>query len=75
MLDKVPTPGGLVLFHTVYKLTLMAHSPNHFTEMGRLVADAGSGTGMNSPSSRGPGSWKACRSWAPEASMSTCSST
>ena len=28
-------------FHTVHKLTLMAHSPKHYTEMGRLVADAG----------------------------------
>jgi uncharacterized protein YbgA (DUF1722 family) len=28
-------------FHTAHKLTLMAHSPKHYTEMGRLVADAG----------------------------------
>jgi len=41
MLDKEPTPGGLVRFHTAHKLTLMAHSPKHYTEMGRLVADAG----------------------------------
>ena len=41
MLDKEPTPGGLVKFHTAHKLTLMAHSPKHYTEMGRLVADAG----------------------------------
>ena len=34
-------PGGLVKFHTAHKLTLMAHSPKHYTEMGRLVADAG----------------------------------
>jgi uncharacterized protein YbgA (DUF1722 family) len=48
MLDKEPTPGGLVRFHTAHKLTLMAHpgngtrtgSPKHYTEMGRLVADA-----------------------------------
>ena len=32
---------GLVKFHTAHKLTLMAHSPKHYTEMGRLVADAG----------------------------------
>jgi uncharacterized protein YbgA (DUF1722 family) len=41
MLDEKPTPGGLVKFHTAYKLTLMAHSTRHYTEMGRLVADAG----------------------------------
>jgi uncharacterized protein YbgA (DUF1722 family) len=41
MLDKEPTPGGLVKFHTAHKLTLMAHSPKHYTEMGRVVADAG----------------------------------
>ena len=28
-------------FHTAHKLTLMAHSPKHYTELGRLVADAG----------------------------------
>ena len=41
MLDEEPTPGGLVKFHTAHKLTLMAHSPAHYQEMGRLVADAG----------------------------------
>jgi uncharacterized protein YbgA (DUF1722 family)/uncharacterized protein YbbK (DUF523 family) len=41
MLDEEPTPGGLVTFHTAHKLTLMAHSPKHYQEMGRLVADAG----------------------------------
>jgi uncharacterized protein YbgA (DUF1722 family)/uncharacterized protein YbbK (DUF523 family) len=41
MLDEEPTPGGLVRFHTAHKLTLMAHSPKRYTEMGRLVADAG----------------------------------
>ena len=41
MQDEEPTPGGLVKFHTAHKLTLMAHSPKHYTEMGRLVADAG----------------------------------
>jgi uncharacterized protein YbgA (DUF1722 family) len=35
-------PGGLVRFHTAHKLTLMAHSPSHYQEMGRLVAQAGS---------------------------------
>jgi len=38
MLLKVdPTPGGLARFHTAHKLTLMAHSSKHYTEMGRLV--------------------------------------
>ena len=41
MLKRDPTPGGLVRFHTAHKLTLMAHSPKHYTEMGRLVAKAG----------------------------------
>jgi uncharacterized protein YbgA (DUF1722 family) len=41
MLDKEPMPGGLVKFHTANKLTLMAHSPAHYAEMGRLVAKAG----------------------------------
>jgi hypothetical protein len=49
MLDEEPTPGGLVpvpavragKFHTAHKLSLMAHSPKHYTQMGRLVADAG----------------------------------
>jgi len=34
------TVGGLVDFHTRHKLLLMAHSPKHYTEMGRLVAQA-----------------------------------
>jgi uncharacterized protein YbgA (DUF1722 family)/uncharacterized protein YbbK (DUF523 family) len=41
LMRKDPTPGGLVRFHTAYKLTLMAHSPNHYRTMGRLVAKAG----------------------------------
>ena len=35
------TASPLVRFHTARKLTLMAHSPKHNTEIGRLVADAG----------------------------------
>jgi uncharacterized protein YbgA (DUF1722 family)/uncharacterized protein YbbK (DUF523 family) len=42
LLEEDPTPGGLVRFHTSHKLTLMAHSPSHYQEMGRLVAQAGS---------------------------------
>jgi uncharacterized protein YbgA (DUF1722 family) len=41
MLDGESTPSGLFEFHTAHKLTLMAHGPKHYTEMGRLVADAG----------------------------------
>jgi len=42
MLEENATPGGLVHFHTAHKLTLMAHSPRHYRDMGRLVAQAGS---------------------------------
>jgi uncharacterized protein YbgA (DUF1722 family)/uncharacterized protein YbbK (DUF523 family) len=42
LLEEDPTPGRLVQFHTAHKLTLMAHSPSHYQEMGRLVAQAGS---------------------------------
>jgi uncharacterized protein YbgA (DUF1722 family)/uncharacterized protein YbbK (DUF523 family) len=41
LLEQDPTPGELVRFHTAHKLTLMAHSPSHYQEMGRLVAAAG----------------------------------
>ncbi len=36
-----PTPGGLVAFHTTMKMTVMAHSPEAYGELGRLVATAG----------------------------------
>lgn len=42
MLDTDGTAAGLVRFHTAHKLTVMAHSPPHQLEMGRLVARAGS---------------------------------
>jgi uncharacterized protein YbgA (DUF1722 family)/uncharacterized protein YbbK (DUF523 family) len=42
MLAEDPTPRGLVAFHTAHKLTFMAHSPRHYREAGRLVAQAGS---------------------------------
>ena len=41
MLKEDSTPGGLVEFHTAHKMTLMAHSPAHYRQMGRLVAQAG----------------------------------
>jgi len=34
------TRGGCVAFHTRHKLLLLAHSPKHYREMGRLVAHA-----------------------------------
>lgn len=34
------TLGELVEFHTAHKLTLLAHSPGHYRELGRLVATA-----------------------------------
>ncbi len=41
LLENDPTPGGIVAFHTAHKLTMMAHSPEHYRKMGRLVAEAG----------------------------------
>lgn len=34
-----PSPGKLVTFHSRYKLTLMAHSPMAYRELGRLIAN------------------------------------
>jgi len=42
MLEQNPTPGGLVQFHTAHKMTLLAHSPRHYRETGKLAAQAGS---------------------------------
>ena len=33
------TVGGLVSFHASHKLLIMAHSPKHYSAMGKLVAD------------------------------------
>jgi uncharacterized protein YbgA (DUF1722 family)/uncharacterized protein YbbK (DUF523 family) len=33
------TRGGLVSFHTSHKLLVMAHSPKHYSALGKLVAD------------------------------------
>ena len=41
MLEHNGSPGGLVAFHTAHKMTFMAHSPAHYRQMGRLVAQAG----------------------------------
>jgi len=42
LLAQDPTPGGLVRFHSAHKMTMMAHSPALYRQMGRLVAQAGS---------------------------------
>jgi uncharacterized protein YbgA (DUF1722 family)/uncharacterized protein YbbK (DUF523 family) len=42
MLEEGMTPANLVTFHTRHKLLLLAHSPEIYKEMGRLVAGAGS---------------------------------
>lgn len=36
-----PSAAGLVDFHTRHKLLLMAHSPEHYSRLGRVVAGAG----------------------------------
>jgi uncharacterized protein YbgA (DUF1722 family)/uncharacterized protein YbbK (DUF523 family) len=40
LLRDKPSRGGLVEFHTDHKLLVMAHSPAHYRELGRLVARA-----------------------------------
>jgi uncharacterized protein YbgA (DUF1722 family)/uncharacterized protein YbbK (DUF523 family) len=42
MLTREPTPAGLVRFHTAHKMTLLAHSTEHYRSLGRMVAEAGS---------------------------------
>ncbi|GAB6909988.1 conserved hypothetical protein [Desulfosarcina cetonica] len=39
-LDRQPTVGKLVDFHTREKLLLMAHSPKHYRSMGKRVAES-----------------------------------
>tara|TARA_Y100001960_G_scaffold325196_1_gene407104 strand:- start:1466 stop:2416 length:951 start_codon:yes stop_codon:yes gene_type:complete len=38
-IGPTPTRGALVKFHSRYKLTLMAHNPMAYKDLGRLVAD------------------------------------
>lgn len=40
-LREDPTPRGLVDFHARHKLTMLAHHPEKYRSLGRLVADAG----------------------------------
>jgi uncharacterized protein YbgA (DUF1722 family) len=37
--EKDGTIGDLVAFHTSHKLLVMAHSPKHYSALGKLVAD------------------------------------
>ena len=41
-MGQQPTAGKIVQFHSRYKLTLMAHHPESYRELGRLVADIAS---------------------------------
>jgi uncharacterized protein YbgA (DUF1722 family)/uncharacterized protein YbbK (DUF523 family) len=41
LLENSPGPANLVKFHSAHKLTLMAHSPKHYKQLGQLVAQAG----------------------------------
>ncbi|HPF09140.1 MAG TPA: YbgA family protein, partial [Candidatus Cloacimonadota bacterium] len=36
--NSKPRAGDLVKFHTIHKYLIMAHSPQHYREMGKLVA-------------------------------------
>ncbi|MCG9575119.1 DUF523 and DUF1722 domain-containing protein [Vibrio tubiashii] len=38
-IDDEPTRGKIVAFHSRYKLTLMAHHPTSYKELGKLVAN------------------------------------
>ncbi len=40
LLDDGLDTGGLVAFHTRHKLLMLAHSPQHYRTMGKLVAQA-----------------------------------
>jgi uncharacterized protein YbgA (DUF1722 family)/uncharacterized protein YbbK (DUF523 family) len=39
--EKDPKPRDIVAFHTAHKLLLLAHSPEHYRSLGKLVAEAG----------------------------------
>jgi uncharacterized protein YbgA (DUF1722 family) len=39
LLDSGGRPAHVVAFHTAHKYLLLAHSPTHYTALGRLVAD------------------------------------
>jgi len=41
LLRDAPTPRGLVAFHSRQKFAYLAHSPEHYRALGRIVATAG----------------------------------
>lgn len=41
LLKEDGLPGKLVSFHTDHKFLILSHSPKHYSELGRLVANAG----------------------------------
>jgi uncharacterized protein YbgA (DUF1722 family)/uncharacterized protein YbbK (DUF523 family) len=41
LLAQDPTASGLIAFHTAHKATVLSHSPQAYSELGRLVARAG----------------------------------
>ncbi len=43
MVERERTADALVRFHTIHKLLLMSHSPEHAHELGRIAASAGGG--------------------------------
>ena len=47
LLTKGRSAGNLVDFHTRHKLLIMAHSPEIYRQMGKLVATAGKASGDN----------------------------
>jgi hypothetical protein len=59
MLDEYRTTSPFVRFHTAHKLTPMAHSPKHYTEMAASSPMPESGTGTNSPRSTALSLWRA----------------
>jgi uncharacterized protein YbgA (DUF1722 family)/uncharacterized protein YbbK (DUF523 family) len=42
LLQRDPTPAGLVAFHSRQKFAFLSHSEQHYRAMGRVVADVGS---------------------------------
>jgi len=42
LVERGPTAGDIVDFHTRHKMLIMAHSQEHYRELGQLVARAGS---------------------------------
>ena len=41
LVQAEPTPHAVITFHTQHKMLLLAHSPKHYYELGKLVGEAG----------------------------------